>query len=97
MPGNFASGEEPLSQPGRNKGLKVLLDAHTNLLSAGSTESVYEGFIASINPRENFPFTGYNGLDIKPGTSWLFKHASKNFGGIPGPPMKIGNCDFCNL
>ena len=67
VPDNFASGEEPTSQPGRSKGLVVLLDSHSDVLSEGSVDSDFDGFLGVINPSGSFPFTSYSGFDIRPG------------------------------
>ena len=69
VPDNFASGEEPTSQPGRSKGLVVLLDSHSDVLSEGSVDSDFDGFLGVINPSGSFPFTSYSGFDIRPGDS----------------------------
>ena len=67
VPESFASGGEPTSQPGRSKGLVVLLDSHSDVLSAGSVDSDFDGFLGVINPSGSFPFTSYSGFDIRPG------------------------------
>ena len=52
---------------GRSKGLTLILDAHTDLFSAGSVDSDYEGFTGLISSRESFPFTAQELFEIKPG------------------------------
>jgi amiloride-sensitive sodium channel len=53
--------------PGRNKGLVLMLDAHTDLLSPGSVDSDYEGFLGLISPKDSFPFIMQEGFEIRPG------------------------------
>ena len=53
--------------PGRNKGLVLMLDAHTDLLMPGSVDSDYEGFLGLISPKGSFPFIMQEGFEIRPG------------------------------
>jgi hypothetical protein len=50
---------------GINKGLTLTLDAHNDLLSDGSVDSDFEGFIGLISDRESFPITSDNGFLIR--------------------------------
>jgi hypothetical protein len=53
--------------PGQNKGLLLMLDAHSDLFSASSVDSDYQGFIGLIHPKGAFPFTMLDGFKIRPG------------------------------
>jgi len=53
--------------PGKNKGLMVVLDAHNDLISVGTSNSDVDGFLGLVGARESFPFFGHEGFNIKPG------------------------------
>ena len=53
--------------PGKNKGLVLLLNAHSDWQSAGSVESDFTGFVVFIGSNNSFPLMSQQGIDIKPG------------------------------
>ena len=69
LPKNYVDDGEPKVQPGQNKGLFIMLDAHSDLFSASSVDSDTEGFIGLIHPKGSFPFTMLEGFKISPGTN----------------------------
>jgi len=69
LPFEFAYGLEPKTIPGRNKGLVLILDAHSDLFSPASVDSNIDGFIGLVGPTNSFPFMSQEGFDIKPGQS----------------------------
>ena len=54
-------------QAGTNKGLWVMLDAHSDLVSAGSVNNDIQGFMVTVESKENYPLTKYEGFLVKPG------------------------------
>ena len=58
---------KPATEPGQNKGLLVVLDLHSDILSASSVESETQGFVGLITQGGNFPQRNLGGFDIKPG------------------------------
>jgi len=64
---SYADNNEPKTLPGRNKGLLLMLDAHSDLFAAGSVDSDYEGFSGLISSSQSFPYTAQEGFVIKPG------------------------------
>jgi hypothetical protein len=56
--------EEPTTVPGRNKGLVLMLDAHSDQLSPGSVDSDFRGFSAVVGPSNSFPLMSQDGLPI---------------------------------
>jgi len=66
LPLKYVQNGEPRTQPGIEKGLTVVLDAHADLLSAGSVEVDNKGFVGLIQQSGSFP-TSLNSFDIKPG------------------------------
>ena len=67
LPNNYVNNNEPQVQPGQNKGLYLMLDAHSDLFSASSVDSDNEGFVGLVHPKGAFPFTMLEGFTIRPG------------------------------
>ena len=57
----------PKPQPGKAKGLTVILDAHTDLLTSSSVYDDVEGFYAVVGSKNQYPLTNYRSIFIKPG------------------------------
>ena len=56
-------------EAGASKGLTLMLDAHSNLLSVGSISDDFTGFIAAVNDKKQFPSTSEQSVLIRPGHS----------------------------
>ena len=54
-------------QAGLKKGLVLVLDSHTNLISGGTVFDNFRGFLITIASPKQFPMTTRNSLLIKPG------------------------------
>ena len=67
LPDWFVSKKEPKTQPGKNMGLKVVLDAHSNVLESLSISRDFEGFTGLVTNPESFPLTDIKGFEIRPG------------------------------
>ena len=67
MPKSYYQNKEPKTSPGRNKGLVLILDSHTDLLSPGSVDTNFNGFMGLINPTDSFPSMIQEGFEIKAG------------------------------
>ena len=67
LPTTYVEAHEPRPLPGRNKGLVIMVDAHTDLLAPGSIDSDFDGFVGVIGPRGSFPLMGIEGFEIRPG------------------------------
>ena len=52
---------------GKNSGLMVYLDAHSDQLDAFSVGSDFGGFTALIGHQEEFPLVSVRGFDVRPG------------------------------
>ncbi len=57
---------------GKNSGLMVILDAHSDQLDAFSVGSDYEGFTALIGQQEEFPLVSMRGFNVRPGLILTF-------------------------
>ena len=67
LPDWFIKSNEPTSQPGKNMGLEIILDAHSDILESQSVNSDFEGLTGLITDSESFPMTDLRGFDIKAG------------------------------
>jgi hypothetical protein len=59
--------EKENTEPGRNKGLFVVLDSHSDIMTASSIEKDTQGFIGLITQGGHFPQINVGAFDIKPG------------------------------
>jgi hypothetical protein len=55
------------TEPGKGKGLLVVLDSHSDVLSASSLDSETIGFAGLLTLGGNFPQKKLGGFDIRPG------------------------------
>lgn len=67
LPQWYKDNNEPTSQAGKSKGLTVIMDAHSNLLSAASVEEDFSGFITLIHCKSDYPVTTVGHQVLKPG------------------------------
>jgi hypothetical protein len=56
-----------ITQAGAQMGLKVILDAHTDILAEYSITEDFEGFSVIITPPSDFPLMEQEGFGIKTG------------------------------
>ena len=56
-----------ISEPGIEKGLQLVLDAHSNLISSGTLFDNFKGFTVLVGDANNFPLTRMDGLVLKNG------------------------------
>jgi hypothetical protein len=61
------------TEPGKGKGLLVVLDSHSDVLSASSLDSETIGFVGLITQGGNFPQKKLGGFDIRPGARVIKK------------------------
>jgi hypothetical protein len=67
LPDWFINRNEPRSQPGRNMGLQVFLDAHSDIIESLSVSRDFEGFTGLVTNPGSFPLTEIKGFEIRPG------------------------------
>ena len=67
LPLYYIENQEPKTQPGKIKGLNVILDAHSDLFSGGTVDGDTNGLIGLIHPKGSFPLTSAGGFDIRTG------------------------------
>ena len=63
----YLSRNEPTTQSGKNMGLEIVLDAHSDVVESFSIGSDFEGFTGLITDPGSFPLTNLKGFEVKPG------------------------------
>ena len=63
----WEDGTEPYSEPGRKKGLTVILDAHSNMVTGGSVPEDFDGYYAVIDSTDTYPMTTRKSVLLRPG------------------------------
>ena len=85
------------TQPGKNRGLTVVLDSHSNLFSPGSNNADTNGFIGLVKPRGSFPQTALGGFELRPGHNNIVTISAKIITcdeGLRGLDAQERNCKF---
>ena len=59
--------DEVKSQAGKMKGLRLVLDLHSNSVSFGSLEQDYDAFNVFIGQRAEFPILKEKSIQLQPG------------------------------
>ena len=67
IPDWYVNKHEPNTQAGLNKGLKIMLDAHSDIWSSASVDSDFQGFTGLIDRIGSYPLMLQNGFQIKIG------------------------------
>ena len=65
--------DEVKSQAGKMKGLRLVLDLHSNSVSFGSLEQDYDAFNVFIGQRAEFPILKEKSIQLQPGQKLLFQ------------------------
>jgi len=69
VPNWYKNDGEPITQAGLNKGLTVMLDAHSDIWSSASVDSDFEGFTGLIDRIGSYPLMLQNGFQIRTGVN----------------------------
>jgi len=67
LPSDYIKNGEPKAQPGKSRGLTVVLDGHSDIISVGSVKNDTYGFLGLLQPSGSFPTTNLGAFDIRPG------------------------------
>ena len=93
-----SNGKEKFTpEEGASKGLTLLLDAHSNVLSGASIYDDFRGFIAAVNDKKQFPSTSEQSVFIRPGHSNTVSIQVTKFSASPSIkkyPANKRNCYF---
>ena len=63
----YTKMREPKPEAGRNKGLMLIVDGHSNKISAGSVKENFKGFITLVDDNDKFPLLSSSALISRPG------------------------------
>ena len=63
----YIAEKEPRTQAGQNKGLRLVLDAHTDRVTAGTVFDNYRGFVTMVDSKDKYPLTARQSFLVKPG------------------------------
>ena len=72
-PSWYMDKKEPIPEAGREKGLLLVVDGHTDKLSMGSVESSSDGFAVVIDERNKFPLVSRSNIIARPGQNTNIK------------------------
>ena len=67
VPEWYLEENEPKSEAGRNKGLTMVVDRHSDMLSASTVMDNFQGFITVVNGNDKYPMTSSSSLIARPG------------------------------
>ena len=63
----YIDNNEPYPQVGRRKGLMLVIDGHSNQISAGTVKENFNGFITLVDDNDKFPLLSHTSLISRPG------------------------------
>ena len=63
----YIKDNEPRTQAGQKKGLRLVLDAHTDRVTAGTVYDNFRGFVTMVDGRGSYPLTARQSFLVKPG------------------------------
>ena len=67
IPDWYKDDGEPITRAGLNKGLTIMLDAHSDIWSSASVDSDFQGFTGLIDRIGSYPLMLQNGFQIRTG------------------------------
>ena len=67
LPSWYVKGDEPRSQAGPDKGLTLILDAHSDRISSGTVFDNFRGFSTIIDGGDKYPLTLRSSMLVRPG------------------------------
>ena len=67
LPRWYLNDKEPTPESGRNKGLMLIVDGHSNMQSSGTVKENFNGFVTLIDDRNTFPMVSVANMITRPG------------------------------
>ena len=67
LPEAYTNNKEPKSEAGRNKGLTLVVDRHSDKLSPSTVVDNFQGFITVVDDNDKYPMTSISSLIARPG------------------------------
>ena len=98
VPKSWEENTRLIPEAGISKGLKVILDAHSNLLAGGTVPGDFDGFYAIINAKDQYPMTSMKSILLSPGhnnfVSMSAMHITSKVDDIKHIKPAVRNCSF---
>ena len=63
----YKESTEPIPEAGRDKGLTLIVDGHSNKLSRSTISDNFRGFVTVVDGKEKFPLVSHSNLIVRPG------------------------------
>ena len=67
LPPYYIKNREPVPEPGREKGLTIVVDRHSDKLSRGTVTDNFQGFVTIVDDNSKYPMASVNSLIAIPG------------------------------
>ena len=67
LPSWYITNYEPTTKAGRNKGLTLIVDRHSDRLSPGTVTENFQGFFTIVDGKDRYPLTSFSDLIARPG------------------------------
>ena len=64
---SYKKSNEPIPEAGRDKGLTLIVDGHSNKLSRSTISDNFRGFVTVVDGSEKFPLVSQSNLIVRPG------------------------------
>ena len=80
----YTKDNEPIPHPGQDKGLRLVLDAHSDLVSPGSVADRFRGFVVLIDGNNDYPLSSRRSFLLKPGYESLVQISATQVYGTSG-------------
>ena len=84
VPDWYAEANEPIPHPGQDKGLRLVLDAHSDLVAPGSVGDRFRGFLVLIDGNNDYPLSSRRSFLLKPGYEHLVEISASQVYGTSG-------------
>lgn len=97
LPSDYITRNEPQILPGKEKGLTIILDAHTDALSPGTVESDYNIFQLLVSEQSSFPYFHQKSFAVGPGQSNVVTLSATKFSAddsMKAIPINARQCRF---
>lgn len=67
VPEWYLDDNEPKAEAGRNKGLTLVVDRHSDIISASTVMDNFQGFVTVVDDNDKYPLTSSSSLIARPG------------------------------
>ena len=89
LPEWYVDQNEPVPHPGQDKGLRLVLDAHSDLVSSGSVGDRFRGFLVLIEGNNDYPLSSRRSFILRSGNENLVQISASQVYGTKGSKNHI--------